>query len=313
MKLLLTGAESPTAKALGELLRQRDIPFVSLSAADLDAADTNQAAKIVSSHKPDQVVNLAAFEQGSQHALFNARKFETECRRLNTQLITTLALTCTKLDLPLLQLSSCYVFDGEKKLGYNELDEPNPQGVYGRTLLAGETALQKYDRHVLIRGGWLFGPGQDEQVRHWIDEARRLDGTLTVGRRRFSPTPTEDLARVILAVCLQVDCGANVWGTYHYCGLETKKESEFVQQVLKYAAQHDETIYQMLENISISEKAVRAPEITNSTLSSKKIFDTFGIKQRSWHGSLQHTIKTLYQDRKSGDESVMAQSRGIGG
>lgn len=113
---------------------------------------------------------------------------------------------------------------------------------------------------------------------------------------RYSPTPNEDIARVLLAVCRQVDCDANVWGTYHYCGLETKKEIEFVQQVLKYASQHDEQIYQYLDNFTLTETEPKKPQVPNTTLSSKKIFDTFGIKQRSWHGSLQATIKTIYQE-----------------
>ena len=79
--------------------------------------------------------------------------------------------------------------------------------------------------------------------------------------------------------------------------METKRENEFVQQVIKYAANHDSGIYQLLDSISVSETEVRAPEILNSTLSSKKIFDTFGIKQKSWHGQLQKVIKLLYEGR----------------
>ena len=67
--------------------------------------------------------------------------------------------------------------------------------------------------------------------------------------------------------------------------------------MIKYAANHDSGIYQLLDSISVSETEVRAPEILNSTLSSKKIFDTFGIKQKSWHGQLQTVIKLLYEGR----------------
>ena len=63
---------------------------------------------------------------------------------------------------------------------------------------------------------------------------------------------------------------------------------------MKYAANNDQLIYQLLDSIKITEQDVRAPEILNSTLSSKKIFDTFGIKQKSWHGDLQDVIKLLY-------------------
>ena len=73
-----------------------------------------------------------------------------------------------------------------------------------------------------------------------------------------------------------MDCEANVWGTYHYSGLETKKEAEFAEQTIKYAANHDEDIYQLLDSLVITDREVRSPEIPNSTLSSKKIFDTSG-------------------------------------
>ena len=134
-------------------------------------------------------------------------------------------------------------------------------------------------------------------IKSWIRIAKRDAGNVVASRRRFSPTYTGDLASAILAIAKQVDCDANVWGTYHYSSLETKRENEFVRQVIKYAANHDSGIYQLLDSISVSETEVRAPEILNSTLSSKKIFDTFGIKQKSWHGQLQTVIKLLYEGR----------------
>ena len=65
-------------------------------------------------------------------------------------------------------------------------------------------------------------------------------------KRRFSPTYTGDLASAILAMAQQVDCGASVWGAYHYSGLESKEEIEFAELALKYAANYDESIYQLL-------------------------------------------------------------------
>lgn len=105
------------------------------------------------------------------------------------------------------------------------------------------------------------------------------------------------MAAAILAVAQQVDCEANVWGTYNYSGLETKEEGEFAELTLKYAANYDEEIYQLLDSMQFIEREARAPEIRNSTMSSKKIFDTFGIKQKSWRGHLQDVVKRLYGDR----------------
>ncbi|MCB1670962.1 MAG: sugar nucleotide-binding protein [Gammaproteobacteria bacterium] len=306
MKLLIAGAEAPTGLELQDLLRKQGLDFVLLPDKLLLTADKTGLDRLVNTSRPDQLINLHTFEPGSQLALQHAESGRQECASIQRDHAALLANLSEHHEIPMLHLSSCYVFDGEKRLGYNEQDETHPVGVFGTTALQGELAVQKLAQHVILRIGWPFGRRQHDVIENWIRSCKQHKGNLQVLQRRFSPTPNEDVARVVLAICRQLDCDANVWGTYHYCGLETKKEIEFVQQVLKYASQHDEQIYQFLDNFTMTEEPIDAPEISNSTLSSKKIFDTFGIKQRSWHGSLQSTIKTIYQggDRSGSDSQL---------
>ena len=304
MKLFIVGGNSPTAKDLVEILRKRKIRFQAPADKHFDPDNGVAIAKMVTDYSPTQMVNLSDFISGNHGALKRAESSEQRCRRINGLLPGTLAEICNHLNIPMLHLSNAYVFNGEKKLGYNENDDPDPQGVYGKTSLEGELAVQNYNAHIIIRSGWLFGQHKKGLIKSWIRTAIKNEGQLQVSRRRFSPTHTGDLAVAILAVCQQVDCDANVWGTYHYSGLETKKESEFAELTLKYAANHDEQIYQLLESIKIIEREARAPEIHNSTLSNKKIFDSFGIKPRTWHGHLQDVIKLLYSDRSRTSSQV---------
>lgn len=297
VKLFLVGGNSPTGKALIEILRKNKIRFQAPADKHFDPGNGVAIAKMVTDFSPTQLINLADFISRNHSALKRAESSEQRCRQINALLPATLAEICNHLNIPMLHLSNSYVFDGEKKLGYNENDEPNPQGVYGRCSLAGELAVQKHPSHIIIRSGWLFGKHKKGMIKSWIRSAKKYAGELQIPRRRFSPTATADLAAAILAVSRQVDCDANAWGTYHYSGLETKKEVEFSWQTLKYAANHDEEIYQLLEKFKFTESLAQFPEIFNSTLSSKKIFDTFGIKSKSWHGDLRETIKTLYIDR----------------
>ncbi len=297
MKLFLVGANSPTGRALIEILRKNKIRFLAPADKQFDPDNAAGISKMITDFAPTQLVNMADFISRNHSALKRAESSEQRCEKINYLLPATLAEICKHLDLPLMHLSNSYVFDGEKKLGYNENDEPNPKGVYGHYSLAGELAVQQHHFHIILRSGWLFGKHKKGLIKSWIRSVKKHKGEMEVSRRRFSPTSTTDLASTILAVTRQVDCDANVWGTYHYSGLEIKKEVEFARQTLKYAANHDEEIYQLLDSTKITENAPRLPEIPNSTLSSKKIFDTFGIKQKSWHGELQETIKTLYVDR----------------
>jgi dTDP-4-dehydrorhamnose reductase len=303
VKLLIAGVESPTGLELVELLKAQGVAFQAVPENLLANADKEALERLFFSQRPDQLVNLHTFDSASQSALQNAESAAQRCEQVQSDHTGLLAAACERHEVPMLHLSTCYVFDGEKRLGYNEQDDTNPSGVYGATALQGELKVRNLAKHVLLRIGWPFGRHQHDGIESWIQSCKQQSGKLDLQQRRFSPTPNEDAARVILAICRQVDCEASVWGTYHYCGLETKKEIEFVQQVLKYASQHDEQIYQYLDNFSMTEVLPDHPEVHNSTLSSKKIFDTFGIKQRSWHGSLQATIKTIYQatDHRAGE------------
>jgi len=311
VKLFLVGANSPTGKCLVEILRKRKIRHLAPADKHFNPNNAAMISKLVSDYAPTQLINLSDFISGNHSALKRAETSESRCRQINEQLPAALARICGQHKIPMLQLSNSYVFDGEKRIGYNENDDPNPQGVYGRCSLAGEDAVQKLDEHVIIRAGWLFGSYKKGLIKSWIRSAKAHSGQVAVARRQFSPTPTDDLAAAILAVTQQVDCDADVWGIYHYTGLGTKKEKEFALQTLKYAANHDEDIYQLLDSLKFNEQEARPPEIRNATLSSKKIFDTFGIKQKSWHGELQDVIKSLYggRSRNSTDTSDAAASK----
>ncbi len=296
MKLLLVGAGSPVGMELIKQLQQRGVEYFAPEPGRIDSRDPLSVAKVITQCAPDQVINLASYRAGSQLAILEAEKNPQDCDAINHEQASVIAQVCDHLNIPLVHLSSAYVFNGDKKLGYSEQDATKPVGVYGATSLSGEQAIcGVLEKHIIVRTGWIFGQGQDELIRRWIAEARAAEGAVSVSRRKFSPTPVEDVARVLMAIALQVDCHANVWGIYHYCGLETKRESEFVQQVLKLAAQHDESVYKLLDHLSLNLLRADPPEIANTTLATKKIFDTFGIKQRSWNGSLQNLIKSFYK------------------
>jgi len=312
VKLFLVGANSPTGRGLIEILRKNKIRFLAPADKHFDPDNADSIAKMVTEFAPSQLINLADFISRNHSALKRAESSEQRCERINSLLPARLAEICDQLDLPMLHLSNSYVFDGEKKLGYNENDEPNPKGVYGYYSLAGEKAVATHASHIILRSGWLFGKHKRGLIKSWINSIKKHNGELTVSRRRLSPTPTADIASAILAVSRQIDCDANVWGTYHYSGMEIKKEIEFVRQILKYAANHDEEIYQLLDNTKIRENLPRLPELPNSTLSSKKIFDTFGIKQKSWHGDLQETIKSLYVGRLRNEPTEAADRDTVG-
>ncbi len=298
MKLFLVGARSPTGKALVDILRKRRIPF--LAPAEKHFTPDNAAAidTMIGEYEPTQLINLADFISGNHSALKRAQSMEERCCSINAELPGVLTEICQRRELPLFHLSSAYVFSGGKKLAYGEHDTPDPAGIYGRCSLEGERRVRELASHIVLRPGWLFGPHKRGLIKSWIRSIKRHEGAIDIWRRRLSPTSTEDLAGAIAAVCRQVDCEANVWGTYHYCGLTPGWEKEIALLTLEYAAAQDEEIYSLLDRVELTEKPVRAPEIFNSVLSGKKLFDTFGIKARSWREQLKKTVQSLYDAGK---------------
>ncbi len=294
MKLFLVGARSPTGKALTEILRKRKISFLAPAEKHFTPENASAIAAMIDRYQPSQLVNLADFISGNHSALKRAQLMQQRCRAVNAQLPGVLAEICAQLKLPMLHLSSSYVFAGDKKLAYGEHDEPRPVGVYGRCSLEGEQQVRQLREHILLRPGWLFGPNKRGRIKLWLRAVKHQEGDIHIWRRRLSPTSTADLASAILAVSQQVDCDANVWGTYHYCGQTPCWEKDFAKLALECAAAHDPEIYSLLDRVNLIERPVRAPEVFNSTLSAKKLFDTFGIKAKHWQEQLKQTVRSLY-------------------
>ena len=289
-KIIVFGSRGQVGQSLMSFDSAHNLSIIGFSHGDIDITKERDVIAAIQDYDCDLVINAAAYTN-----VDGAEGEKEKAFSINFDGPAILAQACCDADIPLIHISTDYVFDGMKKLGYNENDDTNPQGVYGLASLQGERAVRQHNNHIVIRSGWLFGKKKKGLIKSWIRAAKINRGQVPVTSRRLSPTYTGHLAQAILAVIQQVDCDANVWGTYHYSGLETKREIEFVEQVIKYAANDDEPIYKLLDSINIVEQDVHAPEIFNSTLSSKKIFDTFGIKQKSWHGDLQEVIKTLYE------------------
>ncbi|SFR56410.1 dTDP-4-dehydrorhamnose reductase [Marinobacter gudaonensis] len=186
----------------------------------------------------------------------------------------------------LIQLSSCYVFDGRKQSGYITSNPGQPVNELGNWQWECEQALRTLlPRHIILRTGW--------SLARFIRKVQASTGagvTLSLpGRCRGQPVAVRDLARVIAAMVLQIDCGAEVWGTYQYAGAE---EINLYELGLAIAG---------LPGIPEGIRVVDAVpdwgnlEPLNTTLVCTKIRNTFGIKQFPWRSGLVDELATLRQ------------------
>lgn len=290
IKLLVIGATGQVGQSV-VLLGQQDGDF-ELITPDTKTLDINNEQMMVAAlkqHEPDYVINAAAYTDVEK-----AEEDKDACYALNSDAVGKLANACQQKNVPLLHLSTDYVFDGIQSLPYKEEDEAAPLSVYGMSKLAGEKQLKKYmDHYILLRVCGVFSPWRKNFVKT-IFNAFKQDKELRVINDQYCcPTGAHDIARVLLAIIKQLNCGANAWGTYHYVAADVTTWHGFAESIVHEAAKQLKCKPATIMPIKTSEYPTKAKRPQNSVLSCQKILNTFGIQQRSWQEDLVDVICEL--------------------
>jgi dTDP-4-dehydrorhamnose reductase len=293
VKLLVLGAESQLGTALTRVLQEQRVEHAVLATDELDLLKQMDLLKKITRSNPSQVINLIS--SGNPEQAENDPDAANQFDIINTTGLSTLAQVCKHLDLPLLHHSSSYVFDGQKVHPYTEDDETNPIGRFGQSKWYGERSIREaLPAHVILRTDWIFSKECNRYFKGHIAACKEAERKIAVMSNRFSPTPASDVARVLFAIAQQVDCAAEVWGIYHYCALQPMSQDHFVENFLQEAARHDEELAEAIKTLQITKLPVHPPYIANAALNCQRIFETFGIKQRSRAAELSLLLQDLY-------------------
>lgn len=295
VKILVTGATGQVGSAIVQ--GADDEPFfsvVGLGPKELDITSQEQIREKLDLYLPDYVINCAGFN-GVDAALHEHER----CYAVNAEGVEKLAAACGDLSIPVVHLSSDFVFDGHYDSGYREDDEVSPLGVYGDSKWQGEEALRRVlPQHLILRASWIFSESGNNFVTRTLERARSQLEIKAVNDRIGSPTAASDLARVVLAMLKQVHNGAEAWGTYHYCGAEVTNRYSFCKEIISLAMGYEELAMEKLTSVSASQYPKEAQRPSSSVLECKKLLNTFGIHQRPWRSDLSEVIRFHYQSRK---------------
>lgn len=290
MKILIIGGSGQTGSQLRGRLDQTSFHYTAPSQSELDLINSKQLQEVFASYQPDVVVNCAGYRDAVQ-----AESEPSRCFAVNRDACAELASLCDELGAILLQISSYMVFDGKKTEAYTEKDAVNPLGVLGGSYWQGEQLIrERCERHVILRVGWMISERKFELVKNIMAELMNPEPFNVLGNRYGNPTPADDAARVITAILFQLSCGAEVWGTYHYAGVNAVSESELAATILREMANYDEIATDQLNIIMAPEEdeSRRAP--LNSKLDSTRLLHAFGIHANSWEVGLARLIKGYY-------------------
>lgn len=291
-KILITGAEGQIGRALVRLMAgDRDFIIIALSKRHFDITQARQMSDQMAQYLPDYVVNCAGFNRVDP-----AERDPEQAFAVNAKGVEQLAMICGEMSIPLLHLSSDYVFDGHYASGYTESDEPAPLDVYGASKWEGEEAVRRLLlKHIILRISWIFSESGTNFLLKTLEQARNQEAIRAVDDRRGCPTSADDVARVLMAILKQLISGAEAWGTYHYCGAEITTRYGFSEAILAAARQYEELKATQLIPVSSSEMPEAAERPASSVLKCKKLLNTFGIRQRPWRSELQRLVRKLYE------------------
>ena len=206
-----------------------------------------------------------------------------------------LASACTKAGIPLIHISTDYVFDGRKKIPYSEYDRVSPLGAYGESKFAGEAVLkERSDRYIILRTAWVYGAHGNNFVKTMLKLGQKNEILRVVNDQFGCPTYAADVADVILKIALIIRDKSNIdWGTYHYCGQGVTSWCGFAESIFEIARAYRELKVKRVEPISTSEYHTVAQRPAYSVLDCSLIESKFQIRPIAWRVSLADVLKEI--------------------
>ena len=276
MKIVVVGAENRLGLEIVAGLQGRDIPYLSLSSRDRLFDDLRTLKSTVAVHGAGVIVNAAT------QACF--RTDDAAEHRRGLLLIKNLARVCRSQEAALIHVSDCSMFAGRRGGAYREKDRPdNAQGIARHVLKSESHVIRRVARHIVLRSGPLIAASGDNLLTEVLRKLEQGE-PLECSDDRLCPTPAADIARVIVAIILQIDCDAKAWGIYNYCSSDAASLYNFAEAVLALASQ-----YGRIRRDSVQLHASPTKD-RNLILNCHRILGTFGIKQRPWRAALPALI-----------------------
>lgn len=291
MKVLVTGAGGQLGNTLTEMLA----PFyevIGLNRDALDITDVSKVTTMINQNKPAFVINAAAYT-----AVDKAENDSEQAHKINKVGPENLAKVCQTNGIPLIHISTDYVFNGEKKTPYTEDDCPQPINVYGDSKWQGEEAVRSIaTKSIILRVSWVFGLHGNNFVKTIQRLSRERKSLKIVNDQQGCPTATENISKVLLQILDKIKSpGFESYGTYHYCDSPATNWHAFAEAIIHETKQYESLAIEHILPIPTADYPTPAKRQKNSQMDCSKIREKLGIEQYSWQSALKNLIKDQNQ------------------
>jgi dTDP-4-dehydrorhamnose reductase len=292
MRLYAIGAEGQIARALREAAAgYPDILFKAGARPLVDVLRPESVEQALADFNPDLVINPAAYTAVDKAELEPELAFS-----INRDGARAVAAAAANRGIPIIQISTDYVFDGRKSESYVETDSTSPQGVYGQSKLEGEQAVAASNpRHIVMRTSWVYAPYGNNFVRTMLRLSKERDRLRVVNDQIGCPTYAPDIAGSILNVATLVRRSG--WqdrfaGVTHLAGPDAMTWFDFARKIIGGAVMRGGRDV-MVEPISTAEYPTPAVRPANSRLSTERLNSVFGVFVPPADHSLEDCLNRL--------------------
>jgi dTDP-4-dehydrorhamnose reductase len=270
---------------------QSGIEVLGMDSRQLDITREKSVHASIDETRPTIVINAAAYT-----AVDQAEQEPAKAYAVNRDGAGYIAAACARYDIPMLHISTDYVFDGKKPTPYVETDPANPINVYGASKWEGEQAIrQTLDKHIILRTSWVFGVYGKNFVYSIIKLAGQREELRIVNDQHGCPTSAAAIATALLTLSDEIrnrgqESGEISWGTYHFTGTPPITWFEFSNEIVNTTRQRFDYLVKSILPIPTSEFPTPAARPHNSVLNCDKIRAEFAIAQEPWQTGLAQML-----------------------
>ena len=271
-----------TGQVATELQRLGNV--VALGRDQVDLSDPQACADAIRTHAPRAMINAAAYT-----AVDRAEEEEALATIINADAPTVMARVCMELGIPLIHISTDYVFAGTGDAPWQPDDLTAPQNAYGRSKLAGEIGIRSSGAvHVILRTSWVVSAHGANFVKTMLRLSETRDALNVVADQIGGPTPARDIAAACLQIAEQLIADPSKSGTYHYSGAPDVSWADFARAIFDQAGRAV-----AVTPIPTTDYPTPAKRPLNSRMECGATQQVFGIPRPYWRDGLNMILQEL--------------------
>lgn len=291
--ILVTGGAGQVGLELTRVVWPAHVRLHLPSRSELDLADAASVRALFAATPFKAVINSGAYTAVDKAETDVAAAFAA-----NAMGPAILAEATRAAAIPLIQVSTDYVFDGSGDSKYNETDPVGPLSVYGASKLAGELAVRTGNpRSVVLRTAWVLSPHRTNFLKTMLRLAVDRDALRVVDDQIGSPTSAKDIAAALADITLKMLADPQApTGVYHFVNGGSTSWAGLAREIFALSAVYGGSTAQV-EGITTVEYPTPALRPSNSQLSTLKITRDYGVTPRPWQDAVAEIVAELYQEK----------------